>query len=200
MIRSRFLKLGLTLAIGALAIVPCTTFASAETVEASTNAAIGTTAVVHSYRVSDVSVYGHNTVEVDATPMFYHTMNSNVSVGSMEYTYAVDGLENLNAALISAINTAISSYGLSLSVTYNSPAIIVKGEYTTGYYKLVALVDVVNVSYTVEEQVLEDISRVYPSGTSNVAYLDDSHVEYKMYYYMTTTSTPIIYEVDDFLA
>lgn len=202
MTNSKFMKLGLSLAIGALvigafAIAPCTVLASAETVEKSTNEVVEPVAVIHAYRISEVSVYGQNTVEVDVTPMFYHTINSNVSIGSMDYTYSVG---TSDFALKNAINSAIAPYGLSLSVTYSSPDVIVRGEYTTGYYKLVALVDVVNVSYTVEEQVLEDIWRVYPSGTSNVAYLDDSHVEYKMYYYMTTTSTPIIYDINGFLA
>ena len=75
MTNSKFMKLGLSLAIGALvigafAIAPCTVLASAETVEKSTNEVVEPVAVIHAYRISEVSVYGQNTVEVDVTPMF----------------------------------------------------------------------------------------------------------------------------------
>ena len=54
MTNSKFMKLGLSLAIGALvigafAIAPCTVLASAETVEKSTNEVVEPVAVIHAY-------------------------------------------------------------------------------------------------------------------------------------------------------
>lgn len=182
MFKAKTFKICATLAAG---IVVAAVGATVCQTSLTTNAETASELVIsNNYVINEVSAGNVRMLENKLSTKFYFSGNYSVEVSSFPFTYSVKGDD---AAFDRALELALQKNNMTLSVSGSSPAITIDSNYQKGYYQIVATIDIVDVSFRVQEQANADIWRSWDSGRNGV--VKEDSLNFKVYFYETASQT-----------
>lgn len=172
-------KAGMATALAVAMVLPCAALVgNAAGVEDPIEVS-ASRAVMHRYEIDNIQAGNSYFYAVPLDNRQYHEIGTPLDFGAQTVTYSV---EEDNILLDAALRKAYETVNLTQTVSYNFSGYSLNAAFTTGYYEVVWEIEVKNVEFTVNEEVVEGIFQSIQSGRDAVPVKNGSWNLYVEYY------------------